>query len=166
MSGDPSSSSSPSQQSAGAPLMYGAGLAWFALVVNLYSVYFSLDPYNFDASGIGLLSVAPFIGGAFGSVFGGIMNDWLILRLSRRNNGVYEPEMRLWLGMASIVLFPCSILLFGLSMVHGMHWIVPCVGLALFGFIGVSFATVVLTYTMDCYTEVGVLSIHRFIVLH
>ena len=44
-----------------AALTYGSLLAWFSVSVTTYSVYFTLPPYNFSPSGIGLLNLAPFV---------------------------------------------------------------------------------------------------------
>lgn len=49
-------------------LMYGSILAWFSVIVNVWSIYFILPPYNFTASGIGLMNLPPFIGGIVGSL--------------------------------------------------------------------------------------------------
>lgn len=75
-------------------LMYGSILAWFSVLVNIWSIYFVQPPYNFSPSGIGLMNLPPFIGGIVGTLYGGIFSDWLIVKLARRNNGVFEPEMR------------------------------------------------------------------------
>ena len=138
-------------------LIYGSLLAWFSVVVNVYSVFFTLPPYSFGPSGIGLLNLPPFIGGILGSLYGGLLNDWAITRLSRRNNGIFEPEMRLWVAVPTIVILPGSLLLFGLSTAHGMPWIVPCIGLGIFGWAFVTLGDVALTYCMDCYTDVSIL---------
>ena len=135
-------------------LIYGSLLAWFSVVVNVYSIYFTLPPYAFGPSGIGLLNLPPFIGGLLGSIYGGLINDWAITRLSRRNKGIFEPEMRLWIAMPAIVLLPGSILMFGLSTADGVQWIVPCIGLGIFGWAFVTLGDVALTYCMDCYTDV------------
>jgi len=135
-------------------LIYGSLLAWFSVVVSTYSVYFTYPPYNFSSAGIGLLNLAPFIGGLFGTVYGGVMSDWLILRLSRRNKGIYEPEMRLWLALPTIIIMPGSILMFGLPMDRGMPWAISAVGAGVFGFAFAILGDIAITYTMDCYKEV------------
>lgn len=33
-------------------IIYGSLLAWFSVIVSVYSVYFTLPPYNFSASGV------------------------------------------------------------------------------------------------------------------
>jgi hypothetical protein len=136
-------------------ITYGALLCWFSVIVNVYSVYFTFPPYNFGPSGIGLMNLAPFIGGIFGSLYGGLVSDYLAVRLSRRNKGVFEPEMRLWVALPAIFLLPASIILFGASTADGLPWIVPCIGSGLFGFAFVTMGDVSLTYTMDCYKDVS-----------
>lgn len=135
-------------------LIYGSLLAWFSVVVSSYSVYFTLPPYNFSSAGIGLLNLGPFIGSVFGSIYGGILNDWLIIRLSRRNKGVYEPEMRLWSALPAVILLPGSLLMIGLTMARGMPWIIPAVGTGIYGFTFATLGDISLTYAMDCYQEV------------
>jgi len=82
------------------------------------------------------------------------MNDWLIIRLSRRNKGIYEPEMRLWSALPAVVILPGSILMFGLPLVRGMPWIISAVGAGVFGFAFAVLGDISLTYAMDCYKEV------------
>jgi hypothetical protein len=136
-------------------LIYGSLLAWFSVVVSTYSVYFTLPPYSFNASGVGLMNLPPFVGGIFGSLYGGIFSDRLIIRLSRRNGGIYEPEMRLWIALPAILLLPGSLLLYGLALARGLPWIVSAVGCGVFGFAFATLADVSLTYTMDCYKDVS-----------
>ena len=127
-------------------LIYGSCLAWFSVVVNVYSIYFTLPPYNFSSIGIGNINIAPFAGGLIGSLYGGLLNDWLAIQLARRNKGIFEPEMRLWVSLPAVFTLPAGILLFGLPTAYGMPWIIPCVGAGLFGFSMVVCATLILRY--------------------
>lgn len=99
-------------------LIYGSLLAWFSVVVSTLSIYFTEDPYNFTSSQIGLMNLPPFIGSVIGSVYGGYLSDWLIVVLARRNKGVFEPEMRLWLALLPMVITPAGIAMFGISMAN------------------------------------------------
>lgn len=96
-------------------LMYGTSLAWFSVILTTLSTYFTLPPYNFTPSGIGLLNLAPFIGSLIALIISA-SNDWIILQLAKRNRGIFEPEMRLWLALPGVVLAPAGLLLFGLSL--------------------------------------------------
>jgi hypothetical protein len=46
---------------------------------------------------VGLLYVAPFIGGILGSSLAGKVSDIVCRFMSRRNGGVFEPEFRLFM---------------------------------------------------------------------
>lgn len=96
-------------------LIYGSLLAWFSVALTVLSIYFTLPPYNFSSAGIGLLNLAPFIGAIFGSAYGGFLSDYTILQLSRRNRGIFEPEMRLWLAVPAMILTPAGYFMFGFS---------------------------------------------------
>ncbi|GME65696.1 MFS transporter [Neofusicoccum parvum] len=135
-------------------LIYGSLLSWFSIVLTTLSTYFAYPPYNFDSAGIGLLNLAPFAGCFIGSIFGGPVNDWLILYLSRRNGGIFEPEMRLWMALPGVVVTPAGILLYGYSLAEGQPWIIPCVGLAFFGLGFTLMADTSLTYAIDCYQDI------------
>jgi MFS family permease len=101
-----------------AAITYGSTLSWFAIMTSLQASYMIIPPYNFDAVGVGLMNVAPFIGAVLGFPFGGHLSDKSILWLSKRNGGVYEPEMRLWLALPIAVISPVGILMFGLGLAY------------------------------------------------
>jgi hypothetical protein len=97
-------------------LQYGSLLAWLSIIITAISTYMSAPPYNFSSSGIGLLNIPPFIGAILGSLVGGPLSDRVILKLARRNGGIYEPEMRLWVAIPGILCCPIGILVFGLGL--------------------------------------------------
>ena len=99
-----------------AALTYGTILACLALMSSLQAVYLLRPPYNFGPSGIGLMNIAPFVGSFLGFFAGGFLNDRSIMRFARRNRGIYEPEMRLWLGLVCALLLPAGVLMFGLAL--------------------------------------------------
>ena len=99
-------------------MTYGSLLAWFATMTSVQATYLFYPPYNFSAAGVGLMNVAPFVGVIPGTFVGGYLNDKSILWLSKRNNGIYEPEMRLWLALLGAIVTPAGILLFGVGLAH------------------------------------------------
>lgn len=99
-------------------ITYGSTMAWFAIMISLQASYLIMPPYNFDPVAIGLMNLAPFVGVVLGFPFGGYLSDRSILWLSRRNHGIYEPEMRLWLAIPIAILAPAAILMFGLGLAH------------------------------------------------
>ncbi|KAJ5758095.1 uncharacterized protein N7511_006789 [Penicillium nucicola] len=137
-----------------AAITYGSTLSWFAIMTSLQASYMILPPYNFDAVGVGLMNVAPFVGAVLGFPFGGHLSDKSILWLSKRNGGVYEPEMRLWLALPIAVISPAGILMFGLGLAYGVHWALLAVGFGFFGFSLASVSGIALSYLMDCYQDI------------
>jgi MFS family permease len=135
-------------------LTYGGVLATFAIMTSVQATYLLLPPYNFGAQGIGLMNLPPFIGGLFGFVVGGYLNDWSAKWLAKRNQGIFEPEMRLWLALPATLTIPAGILIFGFGLANGVHWIVLAVGYAIWGFGFVVSSDVALAYCTDCYQDI------------
>ena len=99
-------------------MTYGSILAWFAIMTSVQATYLLAPPYNFTAIGIGLMNLPPFIGAFIGFFIGGWLNDLSILWLAKRNRGVYEPEMRLWMALPAAIVLPAGILMFGLGLAN------------------------------------------------
>ncbi|KAJ5278840.1 hypothetical protein N7478_004212 [Penicillium angulare] len=137
-----------------AAITYGSTLAWFAIMTSLQASYMLLPPYNFNAIGIGLMNLPPFIGAIIGFPVGGWLSDKSILWLSKKNNGIYEPEMRLWLALPVAIFGPASLLMFGLGLAYGVHWSLLAVGFGVYGFTLASVSGISLSYLMDCYQDV------------
>lgn len=97
---------------------YGSMLAIFAILVSVQAIYLFNPPYNFSAAGVGLMNIAPFIGTIPGVLIGGYWNDKSIVWLSKRNGGVYEPEMRLWMSLPCAILGPGGVLMLGVGLAH------------------------------------------------
>lgn len=66
------------------------------LVLNLLeSPGFSAPPYNFSPASVGFVNFALMVGGIVGLILGGPFSDWVSMKLTRKNRGIREPEMRL-----------------------------------------------------------------------
>lgn len=70
---------------------------FYSVLSSTTSMIFSAPPYNFNAAQVGYMSAGLCIGATLRILYGGYFTDWAILRLSRRNKGLFEPEMRLYL---------------------------------------------------------------------
>lgn len=97
-------------------ITYGLLLAWFSVITSASSFYLLKPPYNFQPSSVGLFPIAALVGTVIGIFTGAPLSDWSILWLARRNNGIFEPEMRLWVAIPSALLCTGGILLYGLSL--------------------------------------------------
>ena len=76
---------------------YGSSLVWFNVLNGTTSLILGGAPYNFQAWAVGVSYVSPVIGTAVGAVYTGWFGDRFVVKMARRNNGVLEPEHRLWL---------------------------------------------------------------------
>ncbi|KAJ6118198.1 hypothetical protein N7471_013665 [Penicillium samsonianum] len=135
-------------------VQYSSALVWFTVVATTQSEYLALPPYNFGTTGIGLLNLPPFIGSVLGCVWGGPVSDWSIKFLARRNEGVYEPEMRLYISLVPGIVGPAGLFLYGYSVSEGLPWVFPCLGSGLYGFSMAALIPIALTYLTDSYNKI------------
>ena len=73
----------------------GFFVIWMVGTAIIMAGIFSLPPWNLDTAGIGYLSAGPFIGGMIGSLIVATTSDSLTQYMTKKNNGIYEPEFRL-----------------------------------------------------------------------
>lgn len=99
-------------------------VSWSAscfLTINLtQSQAFAAPPYNFSPTSIGLTNFAILIGALIGLSTAGPLSDGIAARLTRRNNGIREPEMRLisMIPYVFIMLLGNFVVAFGFQ----YHW--------------------------------------------
>ncbi|KAM0430880.1 hypothetical protein ACHAPT_005512 [Fusarium lateritium] len=115
-------------------LQFASGICWLVLHMSVVSIVFAQPPYSFTTAGIGYMTLGPFVGNVLGSIYGGPLSDWVIMRLARRNGGIFEPEMRLYPLIVPTVAMAGGIIMFGITADRGMHWIYPSIGGAFFAF--------------------------------
>ncbi|KAF9894360.1 hypothetical protein FE257_007863 [Aspergillus nanangensis] len=134
-------------------LQYSLMLCWVAVLATTQPIFFAAPPYSFSSIGVGNINLAPFIGAVLGSVFGGPLNDYYVVRLARRRSGIYDPEMRLHMLLVPLVVTPAGLFLYGISIARGDPWIVPLIGSACVGFGIGSTTSIILPYFGDSYRE-------------
>ncbi|KIW02516.1 hypothetical protein, variant [Verruconis gallopava] len=112
-----------------------------------------VDQYGFSIQIAGLT----YIGFAAGMVLALLIlmntQDRTVAKLRARNNGVFEPEMRLtnlifvamWVGPALIM--------YGFTAKYQVHWIAPVIALFLFGFGQVAIFMGTQTYVVDSFSQ-------------
>jgi hypothetical protein len=94
-------------------LQYACGVVWLTILSSVMALVFPLPPYEFTPEQIGYMSIGPFIGNLIGSFYGGFLGDWSIKFFSRRNNGYYEPEMRLYILHLPALALCGGLIMFG-----------------------------------------------------
>ncbi|KAJ9426123.1 amidohydrolase family-domain-containing protein [Fusarium oxysporum] len=132
-------------------LQVASCVAFLILLTSSISMIFSAPPYNFNTAGVGLMSLGPFVGNFLGSVYGGVLGDWVVVKLAKRNKGIFEPEMRLFILLLPALLMGGGLVFFGVSADNGWHWIYPSIGGAMFGFGMASMIDISCTIVIDIY---------------
>ncbi|KAK5118159.1 hypothetical protein LTR85_008139 [Meristemomyces frigidus] len=135
-------------------LVYAILLAWSTVMTTALSEYMLLPPYNFSASQIGLMSLAPFIGTTLGSIVVGPISDWFVLRLASRNDGIYEPEMRFWVFLPFIPFQLAGAWWFGYALANGWSWSQVAVAYGVCNFGSAPLQSLALTYMLDAYNDI------------
>jgi hypothetical protein len=63
--------------------------------------------------------------------FSGSLSDWMVIKLAKSNNNQKTPEMRLWLAYPAAILTAVGLIVWGISVDQGYHWMVGQVAFAL-----------------------------------
>ncbi|KAJ5665462.1 uncharacterized protein N7477_007910 [Penicillium maclennaniae] len=135
-------------------LEYGIMAACTTVPVTTLSSVMTLPPYNFGSAQIGLMGLPPFIGTSLATLICGPLSDRIGLYLAKRNGGIFEPEMRLWLCLAFTPFVPAGLFMFGIGLNNGSHWLLPAFGLGVSAFGVVPASSAALTYLTDSYTDI------------
>jgi MFS family permease len=105
-------------------------IGFLVAITSNFAIAFN-KVYGFEAWQAGLCFLASPIGALIGAYFGGHLSDQIADRATHRNGGIREPEMRLPAMTISVLTSPLSLVLYGVGIGNGMHWMVPTLGLGL-----------------------------------
>lgn len=100
---------------------YSFILCWVAVLATTQPILFAQPPYNFSSIGVGNINIAPFIGAMAGSAYGGPLNDYYVVFIARRREGIYHPETRLHMLIIPVLLTPLGLFLYGISIAKVSH---------------------------------------------
>ena len=122
---------------------------WFILsiITMLPAAYVSYKPQI-----QGLLFIGLLLGTLFSEFFcSGRLSDIIVDRLAKKNNGIRAPEMRLWLAYPATILSATGLIIWGISIDKGYHWMVGQVAFFIFA-MGIQMGnTVITSYIVDSY---------------
>lgn len=134
--------------------VYGVQVMWLSLIATTQSEFFAAPPYNFGAAAVGDTNFSSLIGCFIGMFWGGPLSDKFVAWKARKNNGILEPEFRLWFLILPAIINSAGLLMYGLGMNAGVHWICPAgFGMGCLGFGMGSGGAIVLTYALDSYPQ-------------
>jgi hypothetical protein len=92
-------------------LTFSAVLGWGICVLNVGASIFQVPPYNMSPGIQSLINIPAIIGVGLGTYCGGALTDKFAEWMSRRNNGVYEPENRLVMMILPLFICPAGVLM-------------------------------------------------------
>lgn len=138
----------------GHPMVFGLGsfMAFtygfmYLLIVTFPAVY--RGAYHFSVNISGLMYIPLGLGFFFGTIFFLIVIEHTYMKLTKKNGGVPKPEFRLpWLVCSGIGI-PIGLVWYGWSAQKQLHWIMPCIGLFIFGFALVAVFQTIQNYLID-----------------
>jgi hypothetical protein len=85
-------------------IVNGAFITWMVTSGLITFQVLAYPPYNLQPDTLAYIGLPGSAVGLIAAVFAGMFNDWMIKKLAKINNGVYEPEFRL-LNMIPGALF-------------------------------------------------------------
>ncbi|KAL6454754.1 hypothetical protein SBY92_004224 [Candida maltosa Xu316] len=137
-------------------VVYGSQMMWLALVATTQTIVYSAEPYNFSTKSVGLTNLGILIGTIVGTFYGGQFVDWLAIKMAKRNNGILEPEFRLWAMILPTILNAGGLLAYYLPMASGKSWAYSVViGQGAMGFAMSSSGSICITYAVDSYPKLA-----------
>jgi len=137
-----------------ATLLFTICISWLVLISITLSQIFSAPPYNFSVSAVGATNVSSFVASVIATLMAGFIIDGVAKYMSKRNNGIFEPEFRLPVMISYLIFTATGFFAWGESLYKSDPWPIPvivCMGIIN---LGVQLGTTsVVTYVSDCHRE-------------
>lgn len=135
-------------------IVQGWFVCLYVAIAFVVAQIFAYPPYLLNPQSIGLLSLGPFAGGLIAMLLFSVICDPIIMFMTRRNKGLYEPEYRL---LISILGVASGAGLFGYGYVtqnFGSPYVAAVLqGVVLFGVMALLVATS--SYALDAYRDMN-----------
>ncbi|KAH8742381.1 MFS transporter [Diaporthe sp. PMI_573] len=133
--------------------IYACSVGWLIVVSESVAVIYREKYYHFNALGVGLIYISPFVGGILGTAVAGKVSDIFVKAMAKRNGGLYEPEFRLIMALPIGISTVIGLMGFGWSAEKQDHWIVPTVFLGVISFGCCLGSTTSITFCVDSYRQ-------------
>lgn len=109
------------------------------------------ETYRWGIGVTGLVYICLGVGNLAGWGVITAFSDSNVVRLTKANGGVFEPEMRLPISIFFSVFLPITFFWYGWTAEYDVHWIWPVLGLFPFAFGIIGLYLPIITYLVDCY---------------
>ncbi|CAG8073785.1 unnamed protein product [Penicillium olsonii] len=127
-------------------LVYGLLYLFFTTISDVFT-----SQYGFSVGLSGLAYLGIGFGFMAGLAFIALTSDRVVVRLTKQNNGQFEPEMRLPMMIFFSCIIPISFFWYGWTADKHVFWIVPIIGMFPFGLGMMGVYMPIQTYVIDCY---------------
>lgn len=108
-------------------IIQGCMIGWTVFIGVILAAIFLGPPLFWDEVNTGYAYTGAFIGAIAGFAIAGILADWSAKWMTRRNNGIYEPEFRLLLIIPQFILGVVGLFGFGKTGAELINysWVLP-----------------------------------------
>ncbi|KAF8863362.1 MFS general substrate transporter [Acephala macrosclerotiorum] len=108
-------------------LIQGTMIGWTVFIGIILAAIFLGPPLFWDEVNTGYAYTGAFIGAIIGFLIAGILADWSARYMTRKNNGIYEPEFRIILVIPQLIFGCAGLYLFGVTSATLTHysWVLP-----------------------------------------
>lgn len=135
-------------------------VSWTAssfLTLNLtQSQAFAAPPYNFSSQTIGFFNFAILIGAMIGLFTAGPLSDAIAARLTKRNRGIREPEMRLLTMIPYVIIMVIGNVVVAVGYQKAWDWkVIVIIGFTCAGIQVAALPSIASTYAVDSYKPVA-----------
>lgn len=135
-------------------LLWGLQDAYMTFFLTTQDTFFYDDPWNYTETGVAVMNVATLIGAVLGCYMSGVLSDKHVLWMAKRNDGVAEPEFRLWLLFITLLISPAGLIMFGVGADRVWPPEAIYAGLGFIGFGWGSIGDTAMSYLMDSYPDI------------
>lgn len=130
---------------------YGIYIGLGALTFNLtFPILITAPPYSWPPVSAGLITISTVIGYGLAVPFTQ-SSDLLAARLTRRNGGIREAEMRLGVMLPAMLIAPAGLIVYGMTAQRTLHWVGYFAGVAMTQWGSYFYFTFTLAYAIDSY---------------
>ena len=116
-----------------ASFIVGFSASCYLMITFVQSQALGAPPYNFNPQAVGFMNFASLIGALIGLLTAGLLSDRVSAKLTERNRGIREPEMRLVAMIPYVMIMVLGNFIVGFGLESGWDWRVrpeslnPCV---------------------------------------
>ncbi|GFF40208.1 uncharacterized transporter C1529.01 [Aspergillus udagawae] len=129
-------------------IIYGYLYLLFTTITSVYQT-----TYDFSQGAAGLTYLGIGVGSLIGLFIFGTISDKILIYLTKRNNGVREPEFRMPPLIPGSLFIPIGLFWYGWSAEKHLHWIMPIVGTGWVAFGMLASFLPIQTYLVDAFSE-------------